>query len=147
MSTLVRFELISEVRIVYRFYGALFVVTKWYTFNVWLLNINSNQSWKHKFLNSQTFQTIHHSQQGPGRELSFLGYLYFYAVLLAFQTRKRIRTHYQKSTKILKISKILIVGWNKKLTISNDPWPRWPYQIREKSLWESNWGQTVYNVM
>ena len=44
--------------------GALFVVTKWYMIIEYK---HHNQSWKHKFLNSQTVQTIHHSQQGPGR--------------------------------------------------------------------------------
>ena len=44
--------------------GALFVVTKWYMIIEYK---HHNQSWKQKFLNSQTVQTIHHSQQGPGR--------------------------------------------------------------------------------
>ena len=67
--------------------GALFVVTKWYMIIEYK---HHNQSWKHKFLNSQTVQTIHHSQQGPGRGefFGFLGYLYFYAVRLAFQILK-----------------------------------------------------------
>lgn len=64
--------------------GALFVVTKWYMIIEYK---HHNQSWKHKFLNSQTVQTIHHSQQGPGRGVR-IGYLYFYAVRLAFQILK-----------------------------------------------------------
>ena len=73
-----RFELTNYL------YGALFVVTKWYMIIEYK---HHNQSWKHKFLNSQTVQTIHHSQQGPGQG-SFFGYLYFYAVRLAFQILK-----------------------------------------------------------
>ena len=87
-SSLVSFELDMEE---YEFYGALFVKTKWYM----IIEYKQQSILETQILEFPDISDNSSFQQGPGREFSFLGYLYFYAVWLAFQILKCIGMYYK----------------------------------------------------